>query len=86
MSRHLVRRRMAVLAAASLTALAGAVTVAPAASALLPINGGLVNSPEYCVAVYGDPSPCPPPDRPPRIDDPSCLRVDVEPLHCEYLP
>ncbi len=59
---------------------------APAANALQLPPGGLVNAPAYCVAVYGDPNPCPPPDRPERIDDPRCLRVDISPLHCPWLP
>lgn len=45
----------------------------------------LVNAPQYCVAVYGDPAPCPPPDRPEPISQ-DCLRVDIEPLHCPWLP
>jgi hypothetical protein len=45
----------------------------------------LVNAPEYCVAMYGDPAPCPPPDRPEPIDQ-DCLRVDITPLHCPWLP
>ncbi len=59
---------------------------APAASALTVTPGGVVVSPAYCGAVYGDPSPCPPPDRPEPITDPSCLRVDISPRHCPWLP
>ena len=59
--------------------------MAPAASALVLPPGGLVNAAEYCVAVYGDPNPCPPPDRPDPVD-PDCLRVNIQPLKCPYQP
>lgn len=59
--------------------------MAPAASALALPPGGLVHAPDYCLAVYGDPSPCPPPDRPEPVD-PNCLRVNIQPLNCPYQP
>jgi hypothetical protein len=73
----------AALAAASLGTFAGTALVGPAAGALIP-NGGLVDAPEYCMAIYGDPAPCPPPERPPANG--KCLRVDVAPLTCPYRP
>lgn len=59
--------------------------MAPPASALTLPPGGLVNAPQYCVAVYGDPNPCPPPSRPDPVD-PDCLRVNIQPLKCPYQP
>jgi hypothetical protein len=73
----------AALATASLCTFVGATLVGPAAGALIP-TGGLVEAPEYCMAIYGDPAPCPPPDRPPANG--KCLRVDVAPLTCPYRP
>ena len=62
----------------------GALT-APAASAVVLPPGGLVTAPEYCAAVYGDPNPCPPPDRPEPVDQ-DCLRINIQPLKCPYNP
>ena len=56
--------------------------MAPAASALVLPPGGLVTAPEYCLAVYGDPNPCPPPDRP---VDPTCPPT-VHLVYCPYQP
>jgi hypothetical protein len=80
-------RKMAttIVTAGAAALFAGLSALAPAASALVLPPGGLVNAPHYCVAVYGDPNPCPPPDRPDPID-PDCLRVDILPLKCPYLP
>lgn len=76
--------RGATVAAGSLLLAGGTAAFAPEAGALVP-PGGLVNAPEYCFQIYGDPSPCPPPDRPDPVD-PRCLRVDVDPLYCQYQP
>lgn len=59
--------------------------MAPAASAVALPPGGVVHAPDYCLAVYGDPNPCPPPDRPEPVD-PDCLRVNIQPLNCPYQP
>ena len=74
-----------IIAAGSAALFAGLSGVAPAASALVLPPGGLVNAPAYCLAVYGDPNPCPPPDRPEPVD-PNCLRVTIQPLNCPYQP
>ena len=74
----------AALATASLCSGAGATLVGPDAGAITPPDG-LVDAPDYCAAVYGDPAPCPPPDRPTPTSR-KCLRVDVAPLTCPYLP
>jgi hypothetical protein len=74
---------VAALVAGSLSTFAGATLIGPAAGAIVPPDG-LVNAPEYCLVIYGDPSPCPPPERPPANG--RCLRVDVEPLNCPYRP
>lgn len=58
------------------------VLMAPAASAVILPPGGLVNAPDYCLAVYGDPDPCPPPDRP---SDPTCPPT-VHVVYCPYQP
>ena len=84
MSRLVRPGRLLALTAGAL--LSASVAFAPAANALTVTPGGLVTNPDYCIAVYGDPSPCPPPDRPEPITDPSCLRVDIRPLHCVWLP
>jgi hypothetical protein len=84
MSRLVTGSRLAILIASAGIAVTGSMAVVPSASAL-PVSGGLVNSPDYCLAVYGDPSPCPAPDRPDPVD-PRCLRTDVTPLHCPWLP
>lgn len=76
--------RGAGLAAGSLLFVGGTAAFAPGAGALVP-PGGLVNAPEYCFEIYGDPAPCPPPDRPDPVD-PHCLRVDIEPRDCPYQP
>ena len=76
------RLRRGVVAAGTLTAMT---LFTPSASAIAIQPGGLVVSPSYCMAVYGSPDPCPPPDRPTPIKDPRCLRVDVQPAHCVYL-
>lgn len=73
----------AALAAVSTLSLLGAGGL-PAGAAIT--TGSLINNPDYCLALYGDPSPCPPPDRPEPIKDRRCLRVDVAPLDCPYLP
>jgi hypothetical protein len=62
--------------------LAFGLSTSAADAAILP-PGGLVNAPEYCEALYGSPDPCPPPDRP---DQPECVRVDIRPLRCPWLP
>jgi hypothetical protein len=75
-----------IVAAGSAVVFSGfGVLMAPVASALALPPGGLVHAPDYCLAVYGDPSPCPPPDRPEPVD-PSCLRVNIQPLTCPYQP
>ncbi|MBI3256446.1 MAG: hypothetical protein HYZ59_01520 [Actinobacteria bacterium] len=76
--------RAATVAAGSLLFVGGAVALAPGAGALVPPSG-LVNAPEYCLQVYGDPAPCPPPERPKPVDQ-RCLRVDIDPLYCQYQP
>jgi hypothetical protein len=81
--RSLVRRRVAGLAVGVASAAFAASAFAPSSSALIPPSG-LVNAPAYCLAVYGDPSPCPPPERP--EPDPTCLRVDIAPRDCPYRP
>lgn len=81
--RSLLRRRVAGLALGVASAAFATSAFAPSASALYPPSG-LVNAPAYCLAIYGDPNPCPPPEHP--EPNPSCLRVDVEPLHCPYRP
>lgn len=72
-------------AVSTLLTIGGFAAFASGANALVR-NVDLVNAPYYCEAVYGDPSPCPPPDRPESIDDPACLRVDILPRHCPWLP
>lgn len=62
----------------------GGFSFAPSAQALAR-GVDLVNAPEYCFATYGDPAPCPPPERPKPIK-PECLRVDIDPLQCPWLP
>jgi hypothetical protein len=57
----------------------------PVASAVVLPPGDLVTAPEYCLAVYGDPNPCPPPDRPEPLDQ-DCLRINIQPLKCPYNP
>lgn len=79
-----LRRRLAFLAIGAATAVTAFAGSATSASALIPPSG-LVNAPQYCFAIYGNPAPCPPPERPEPVD-PSCLRVDVEPLMCPYQP
>jgi hypothetical protein len=58
---------------------------APSAGAINLPPGQLINDPAYCMALYGDPSPCPLPDRPKPVDK-HCLRVDVAPVDCPYQP
>ncbi len=65
-------------------AIGGFTAFSPSAHAL-PRQIDLVNAPEYCFATYGDPAPCPPPERPKPIK-PECLRVDIDPLQCPWLP
>lgn len=74
-----------VLTGASMLIFGGLAALAPSAGAVVLPPGSLVNAPAYCFANYLDPSPCPPPDRPDPID-PGCLRVDISPLRCQYLP
>ena len=76
---------LAVLAGASMFILGGLAALAPSAGAVALPPGSLVNAPHYCLANYLDPNPCPPPDHPEPIDQ-GCLRVDIEPLRCPYLP
>lgn len=83
MSRTLTKFRVAALLAGA--ALSALTLAAPGASALVRQPGGVVYDPVYCVAVYGDPNPCPPPERPEPVD-PTCLRTDILPLHCAWLP
>jgi hypothetical protein len=71
-----------IVTAGSAALFAGLSALAPAASALVVPPGGLVNAPDYCVAVYGDPNPCPPPDRP---VDPTCPPT-VHLVYCPYQP
>ena len=66
----------AVLAGASMFIFGGLAALAPSAGAVVL---------HYCLANYLDPNPCPPPDHPEPIDQ-GCLRVDIEPLRCPYLP
>ena len=75
----------AVLTGASMLIFGGFAALAPSAGAITLPPGSLVNAPQYCLAVYGDPNPCPPPDRPDPVD-PGCLRVDITPLRCPYQP
>lgn len=74
-----------IVTAGSAALFAGLSALAPAASALVLPPGGLVHAPEYCLAVYGDSNPCPPPDRPDPVD-PNCLRINIQPLTCPYQP
>ena len=76
----------AVLAAGSLAFAGGLTVAAPSAGAINLPPGHLVHAPAYCLAAYGSPDDCPPPDRPDPITDPACLRVDIEPRHCPWLP
>jgi hypothetical protein len=78
-----LRTRIATVAAGS--TLAAIALFAPAGTASAIVRAYPVNNP--CIHLVGSPDPCapPPPERPEPVD-PGCLRVDVEPLHCPYLP
>jgi hypothetical protein len=73
------------VAGGALAVSAGAGAFAPPAGAINLPPGSLINAPAYCLAVYGDPSPCPPPERPDPVN-PRCLRVDIAPANCPYQP
>jgi hypothetical protein len=63
---------------------AAALAAAPSAAAINLPPGSLVNAPEYCMAIYGDPSPCPPPDHPTPTGD-NCVLV-FNKTRCPVLP
>ena len=63
---------------------AAALSSAPTAGAINLPPGSLINAPEYCLAIYGDPSPCPPPDRPTPNGDNCVLVFNV--TRCPILP
>ncbi len=83
MSHTSLRPRLAAAVAGAAFAALAVFAPATPASAVLPFQP--VTNP--CLHLIGTPDPCAPdrPDRPEPVD-PSCLRVDVEPLHCPYQP
>ena len=86
MSHSPFRARLAFMTAG--LAVSALAAFASAASAAVSTPDLINPTPIRCVRLIGDPRPCPPPPPPthPEPVDPSCLRTDVEPLHCPYLP
>lgn len=87
MSRSPTRTRINTLL--SLVAGAGlcvatALAAAPTAAAINLPPGSLVNAPAYCLAIYGDPSPCPPPEQPTPTGENCVLVFNV--TRCPLLP